>query len=232
MRILTGVMLLALGTAPAFAASRTIELPPFTSIDISSGIHAEVTVGGSQSVTADSADQSVIDELRIEVRGSTLHAWYEWSIFDVFRIGRDRSITLTIAVPSVDALDASAGALVNVGGLSGDRVALGASSGASLNAIVTSVSFLDLEASSGAALSASGPCVAADVEVSSGARVTADSLLCTDVDAEASSGAQAKVFASGSVKAEASSGGQVIVHGNPPSVDREASSGGNVELAH
>ena len=50
----------------AFAETRTIELPPFTALDVSSGIDAIVKVGGPQSITAEANDKRMLDDLQLD----------------------------------------------------------------------------------------------------------------------------------------------------------------------
>jgi hypothetical protein len=222
-------MMLAL---PAAAESQTIDLPPFTSVDVSSGIDAVVTVGGAQSVTVEAPTTGILDEVQFRVDNGTLKAWIDWSIFDLFSLGADRQITLTIAAPEITGAEASAGSDVDVSGAAGDRLSFGVSSGADLTATAVAGGSMNLEASSGAGLHIDGTCTSADIEASSGAGIDAGALLCADVEVEVSSGASAVIFASASVDAEASSGGDVVVHGNPTKFQTDSSSGGDVETAN
>lgn len=223
------VVLLAMA-GPASAASKTFEFGPFTSIDISSGLDAVVTVGGEPSVTAEAPTQEEIDELMIEVRDGTLRAWVDWNLFDLFQLGETRNTKLTITVPSLTRASASSGADVEVTGISGDAISLEASSGADLDVREAAGTAFDLESSSGADLSVEGTCARAEADSSSGSELHAERLLCADVNVNASSGADAEVHASASVNAEASSGSDIRIHGNPAEVEREASSGAEIEL--
>jgi hypothetical protein len=217
---------------PAAAESRTIDLPPFTSVDISSGIDAVVTVGGAQSVEAEAPTAEILDEVQFRVENGTLKAWIDWSIFDLFSLGLDRQITLTISALEITGAEASAGADVDVTGAAGGQLYFEASSGADLTATAVAGGAVDLEASSGGGLHLDGTCTNANVGASSGASLDAEKLLCADVVVGASSGADAAVFASASVDAEASSGGHVVVHGNPTKFETDSSSGGDVETAN
>ena len=215
--------------APVFAAEKTIELPSFTSVHLSSGIDATITVGGAQSIEATAPDAGVLDDMKIRVVKGKLEAWYDWSIFDIFP-SNERNVVLTISVPDLAGIDASSGADITVTGMAGDSLALDASSGGGINATGISGKAISLEASSGANIDTSGSCTSANIQVSSGAHIQAKELLCESANAEASSGANANVFASKSVVADASSGGNIVVSGSPPAVESDASSGGDVEV--
>jgi hypothetical protein len=252
MRIFAGMMAttLALMAGPAMAAQKTIELPPFTSVHLTSGIDANITVGGTQSVEADAPDAGVLEDMKIRVVNGELEAWFDWSIFDIFP-SNERGVVLTISVPELVGIDASAGADIDVtgmagdsldlesssgaridaNGVAGDSLALDASSGARINATGVVGKAISIESSSGANVEVDGSCTSASVEVSSGSDIDAKDLQCEDVTAKASSGANTSVFASKSVAADASSGGNITVHGSPARVDDETSSGGDVTIA-
>lgn len=226
----TAFAALAIIANPAFAAEKTIELPAFTAVDISSGIDAEITVGGTQSIVAESPDPGIIDRMQIRIVGSELQAWFDWNFLDLFSLGIDRSIKLTISVPELVQAEASAGADIVVSGMTGDALDLEASSGSDLKASGIAGGTVSVSASSGANLDATGTCTTGSFEASSGADIDAEELLCTDAGVEVSSGANAEIFATGSVNAEASSGADVTVHGAPKQVDSETSSGGDVTV--
>lgn len=225
-----GTMALAMAIPGAgLAADRTYDLPLFTAIDISAGVDAVVTVGGSQSVAATAADDAILRELRVEVRDGTLKVWRDWDILDLFEIG-PKDTSMTITAPSLTGAEASAGADVAVSGLTGERVLLEASSGADLKATDMQATTVEIDVSSGADLSANGTCTRVDIDVSSGARAEVDDLACTDAKVEASSGANVTLRASGSLRAEASSGADIRVRGKPANSRVEESSGGKVTI--
>ena len=183
----------------------------------------------AQSIVAESPDPGVLDRMQIRVVDGELKAWFDWSIFDIFSLGTDRPDHPEITVPELSRAEASSGADVTVTGMTGDALDLEASSGAGLKATGVAGGTVSIEASSGASVDAAGTCTSGTFEVSSGADIEAAELLCADATAEASSGAHADIFASTSINAEASSGGDVTVHGSPAKVDSETSSGGDVD---
>jgi len=90
---------------------------------------------------------------------------------------------------------------------------------------------INLDSSSGADLRVSGRCDSFNADASSGADIHAQELRCENGSAEASSGADARVFASGRVNVDASSGGGVVVYGNPSIGNVDLSSGGTLRRA-
>jgi len=221
---------LLLAAAPALAETRTIELPAFTALDISSGIDAIVTVGGAQSITVEAKDKRLLDDLQLKVDGDTLKAYFDWSLFDIFSFGDRDKIKLTITVPALDKIEASAGSDVEATGVTGDNLEFGSSSGAELTLRAVAGQAIDLNASSGAGLRIDGTCVDGKANSSSGSDLDAEHLTCATMDANSSSGSDLEVHASKSVKANASSGSDLTIYGNPAEVDQEASSGSDIKL--
>lgn len=212
------------------AESRSIDVEPFTEIEIASGIDARIIIGGTHAVEAESANVTRLDELIVEVRDGRLHASMEWKILDFLSFGEENRIHLTITVPSVEAIASNSGADVRVDGITGDGLKLSSSSGADLDVRNIDVDTVVLEASSGADLNVSGTCTSAQAVSSSGADLDARDLVCETVQAEASSGADAEVNGTQSVRAKASSGGNVDIYGAPADVRTDESSGGGIRM--
>ncbi|HEY9009834.1 MAG TPA: head GIN domain-containing protein [Devosia sp.] len=226
------IALVTLAPAMGLAAERTYDLPAFTAIDISSGIDAEVTVGGTQSIKATAPDESHLDELKIDVQNGTLKVWRDWDLdlFSLFEGLGDPKTKLTIAVPALTSAAASAGSDVDVSGMSGEAISIEASSGAELKATDLRAVSINANASSGSDLSANGTCATVTVNASSGADIDFEDLACTDATVNASSGSDVELHANGALKAEASSGSDIKVRGTPKTTEIEESSGGRVDL--
>ncbi len=193
--------------APAFAEVRTYDLDGFDAVDISSGIIANVTVGGSFSVEIEAAEQD-LERLNVEVKNGELKIGRNYRSMSW---GRDRGrIDARVTLPSLTEIEASSGAGVTATG-------------------VDAGSF-ELDASSGASIDVEGACDSASVDGSSGSSVDAEALICAKVDVDVSSGASARVHASDSLTADASSGGSVRVFGDPQQRNSSTSSGGSVRF--
>jgi hypothetical protein len=217
----------------AVGAEKTFDLPAFTGIEISSGLDALVTVtpGATQSVVVTSPRQEEIDELKVEVNGSTLKAYTDFNLFDIFDFAQgDRQTLITITVPALQSANANSGSDIDLTGISGDTITLHSSSGSDLDVKGAAGKSYDIDSSSGSQLTIEGTCESARINASSGSNVRADKLLCLSIDANASSGSDADVYASESVKADASSGSDLTVHGNPAQTEINSSSGADVHM--
>jgi hypothetical protein len=187
------------GSGTAKTEERAV--PAFTTVDVGSGIQADVRVGpaGPVSVTADDnilpLVESDVDQGRLVVRlkepASTM-----------------TKIHVVASAPSITAVHASSGADVKAAGLTGLALALDASSGATLHADGSTKS-LAVTASGGATLDASG-LVAANVVVS------------------ASGGAKVGIQATAGAGGTAGSGASVHVAGSPKGRAITENSGGHV----
>lgn len=225
-------------TGAASAESRDYDLKGFDHLDIATGIDAVVTVGDSFSVTADSGSSDALDNLHIDVSGGTLKASIDQNFFDFIVNGglvgmlfsNGNAVSLNITLPHVAGISASSGADVKATGLASEKLELNSSSGAEITLKGAALGAVSANASSGAGVEISGTCATIDVEASSGAGINAEDLVCADATAQASSGADILVHATKTLKAEASSGGDIDVRGKPAQTDYNSSSGGDVSF--
>ncbi|OFW98572.1 MAG: hypothetical protein A3E78_00955 [Alphaproteobacteria bacterium RIFCSPHIGHO2_12_FULL_63_12] len=205
-RLLLTAATASLLATPAFAETKTYDFDGFTRVSAAAGTSVTVTIGGDYSIVADSTAKG-LERLRVELVGDELqigrkHRTMSW--------GRSDEVRVRVTMPSVSGLDVSSGASLDAAGL--DAAAL------------------DLDASSGGSLDVSGRCDQLNVDVSSGGDIDAKTLLCRTANASASSGGAADIYASESVNGDASSGGSVEVSGNPKTVSKDTSSGGDVSV--
>jgi hypothetical protein len=174
----------------------------FTSVEARAGMDVEVTVGAAFSVDVTGRDA---DRVITRISGDTL-------IVEPQRGWRGaRNARIRVTMPRVEGLSASSGA---------DLVATGVNGGA-----------IALDSSSGADLRVSGTCASFTADASSGSDLDARQLRCESGSVDVSSGAGARVFASGRLDVDASSGGVVVAYGNPGIGNIDLSSGGSLRRA-
>mgnify|MGYP001228280728 CR=1 FL=1 len=231
-------MATAAATGAAAAETRTFDLDPFEAIDIATGLDAVVTVGEPQTVRVEAGNSQVFDKLTVVVEGGKLSAYLDTDFFDFIMEGGllgmlvngRPDVTIHITVPALRDIAASSGADIVARGVTGENLELSASSGSDVSITGLAVGRIAGSASSGASLALAGTCEGFEIDASSGSSVDAEDLVCKSIDANASSGASIEVHASERARAEASSGGDVRIYGNPPDTDFDSSSGGDVEL--
>ncbi|WP_240229621.1 head GIN domain-containing protein [Devosia lacusdianchii] len=225
-------------TGAALAESRNFDVKDFDRIDISTGIDAVVTIGDRFAVSADSASADALQNLRVDVSGGVLKASFDQSFLDFIISGglvgmllsNGNAITVDITMPAVAGISTSSGADVRASGLKSNKLDLDASSGSDITLSQAALGAVRASASSGANMELSGTCETIDAEASSGSGISAGDLVCENATVEVSSGADIEVHATGTLKAEASSGGDVDVAGRPTRTDFESSSGGDVSF--
>jgi hypothetical protein len=200
--ILAGCALAIAAAGSASAAPRA--LSGFTGVEANSGTDVSVTVGPGFSVDVSGPGA---DRVVTRIVGRTLVVEYQRS----WSWGRRPPAEVRVTMPRVDSLSASSGADLVVTGVAGGDI--------------------ELDTSSGADLRVSGQCASFRADVSSGSDLHAQDLRCENGSVDASSGADARVFASGRLNVDASSGGGVVAYGNPGIGDISLSSGGSLRRA-
>ena len=227
---LTAAAVLAgLSASSALADSKTITVDTFTGVEITSGIRANIAVGGPLSVVAESNNAADLNDLRFEVRNGVFHAWYDWNIFGAFDFsGRD--ITLTITVPTLESVEATSGSTVEAMGLAAGDLVLKSTSGSTLRAAGITATAYKVEVTTGSSMSISGTCESLDAEVTTGASLTAKDVACADVWAEVTTGASATVTANGTIGGEVTTGGSLTVYGGPEVKHLETTTGGSTNF--
>jgi hypothetical protein len=213
-------------TQPARADTKSFNLSGFSEVAAGGGVDV-VLKQGPFSVVA-TGNRKDIERLDIRVEGSKLIVGHKSSIS---WFGHTERHVVTVTAPTYAAITASGGADIDADGLNLNDVHMGASGGADLRLLNVSAKAIDARASGGADMKLSGDCTTLTADASGGADYTGGEMKCQTADVRASGGADAIAFASTSVKAHASSGADILVRGNPASVDKESSGGGSVKTS-
>lgn len=214
MAIMKPIMLLAASGAAlalvsgAQAATRDYDVASFDKVDAAAGVTVKITVGGAQSVAAETEGED-FDHLVVAVKDGWLRVKRD---SNGLRWRRLPNYTVRVSMPALNASDVSSGA-----DLSAEGIAAGA---------------YRAEASSGGNATLAGTCDAITAEASSGGSLDAKGLECKTADVDVSSGGNARLFASESVNGDASSGGSAKIYGKPAQVSKDTSSGGSIHIAN
>ena len=220
---IAALAMVAAGVGAAQAEQRSYDLAPFDTVHVTTGISAVISVGTAQSVSADAPNVAALDRLQVVVHEGTL----ELSLGDnlvgrLLTLGQQPPILVHVALPSLKAADANAGANLDIENMKGETLALSASSGAAVVAKLVGVHSVSLDVSSGADLKIDGACTHLIANVASGGNLDARNLACDEVNASASSGGHGSVDATSSINAHASLGGGLEVVGKPTSVTSDS----------
>lgn len=194
----------------------------FKSIEVSYGIDVVVEQSNNKSITVE-ADSNLQNHIKTEIRNGVLIINSNQSY------NSSKTPKVTVKMPIIEGLQASNGSNIeSANTLKGENITLNASSAAEINVNIEADN-ISLDSSSGSEITASGKALKLETSASSGSDINADNLLANDIDADVSSGATTNVHPIVSLKAEASSGGDINYNTSPKSIQKKLSSGGSIE---
>ena len=199
--------------APAFADKRSYDIRDFTQLKVDTAYEVEFTQGPAWSVSVDS-EYNNLEKVIVEKKGDALvihrpdGSMRQRNIHDVVRITAPRltELDLNTAVKfSADRLDAPA---------------LVINAKAAVDFVITGLhaETLTVRGDSAASLKLAGDCGKLVLDVSSGSKADTRELKCREATVEVGSASSARVFASASMTADASSASSIDIAGKPTSL--------------
>lgn len=193
----------------------------FTKVKVSTGLDLYIRQGDKVSLTVE-ADENLHDIIVTEVNNGKL------SIYSEKNIWRAKARKIYLTVTNIEELTATSGSdAYTENRLKVQDFKLSVSSGADAT-IEVDADNIKTSASSGADLRVSGIANSHYSSASSGSSIRAYELKSKDVTVKVSSGADINIYASESIDARATSGGDIDYKGNPEKVNKSTSSGGSV----
>lgn len=202
--------------------TETRNVDGFDGVSTCCNIEVELT-RGSFNVRIE-AESNLQEHIKTEVRGGRLEIGFKNNI----NIRSHKQITVYISLPELEYIGASSsGEVTTVSSFTGEEMEVDVSSGAKVR-LDFSGEKLYANASSGGGMTLKGSAGRFKANASSGGHVRAEDYKAKDARCNASSGGGVTVNVSGSLDADASSGGRVRYLGNPSDVNSDSSSGGSV----
>jgi hypothetical protein len=174
---------------------------PFTKIRVGAGIGVALTIGPASPIVI-SAQSDIVSRVTTTLEGDTLVIDIEGAIIT-------EAITVTLATPTLESIELSGGAHLDLGAIQTASLAISLSGGSRI------------------ALTAPGTVGALDLEVSGGARADLADLSVEAANVDLSGGANATINASDAVNGSVSGGAHLTVKGDA-TLDVESSGGGSV----
>lgn len=194
----------------------------FKNVSVSNAIDLVIEQSDSTEITVE-ADDNLQKEIVTKVENGTLIIECKFNSF--------RNITMkkvTVKMPVIDKISASSAASVQTKNtIESENIALEASSASSMQVNIESDT-ISCESESGSSININGKALKVKTSVSSGGSIDATKLLANEVDAEASSGGTVSVHPIVSLKAQASSGGNINYNNTPKAIEKQTSSGGSI----
>jgi hypothetical protein len=223
--IFTGMTICA-NAAKEKTRSELRNVGAFRGIHVSSGIDLYLTQGKSQEVRVE-AESDLIGKIITQVENGVLKI----SIRDKMNwdLGWNQTRKVYVIFVDLEELHASAGADVySQNPFRLKELKISSNSGSDVQINDLTAEFVSVVTSSGADAKVLGKTVKMYADASSGSDIDCRGLVSEDCEVKASSGSDAIVHVTGSIKARASSGGDIRYSGRPEHRDIDESSGGNV----
>jgi len=193
----------------------------FSRVKVSSGIDLYIKQGSKVSLTVE-ADENLHDYIMTEVDGNQLKIYVDGNIW------RAKARKVYLTVTDIEELRATSGSDVySESIIKANDLEVSTSSGADMN-IEVDAENVTSSSSSGSDLRIKGKANTHSTNATSGSSINAYGLESKEVTAKVSSGADIGVYASESINARASSGGDIRYKGSPEKVNKKTSSGGGV----
>ncbi|NVJ88978.1 MAG: DUF2807 domain-containing protein [Flavobacteriaceae bacterium] len=193
----------------------------FTKIKVSTGLDLYLTQGSKQKIMVE-ADENLHDIIITEVVDGTLKIYAEQNIWQA----KARKVYVT--VKTIESLVATSGADVYANDvIQADVFKISATSGADIR-INVEANTVETSSTSGSDIAISGTTKNHTSKATSGASIDAYDLKSENVNVNVTSGADINIYASESISAKASSGGDIDFKGNPKQVNKKSSSGGSI----
>lgn len=193
----------------------------FTKIKVSTGLDLYLSQGSKNKVTLE-ADENLHDIIITEVNDGVLKIYSEKNIWQA----KARKVYVT--VKNLEGLTATSGSDVYTEDvLKVETIKVSATSGADIR-IALDADTVETSATSGSDIRISGTANNHTSRANSGASIEAYKLISKNATVNVSSGADINIYASESINAKASSGGDIDFKGNPREINKKSSSGGSV----
>ncbi|MEN2402886.1 head GIN domain-containing protein [Flavobacterium sp. MC2016-06] len=194
----------------------------FKKVSVSNAIDLVIEQSDSTEIIVE-ADDNLQKEIETKVENGTLVIKCKFNSFHNVTMKK-----VIVKMPIIDKLEASSAASITTKNtIQGQDINLEASSAATMDINIESDN-ISCDAGSAGSINVEGKALKITTSASSGSNIDAAKLLANEVHAEASSGATVNVHPIVSLKAKASSGGNINYDIAPKTIEKTSSSGGSI----
>jgi hypothetical protein len=194
----------------------------FKSVEVSNALDLEIEQSDKTEIIVE-ADDNLQKDIETKVENGVLRISCKYSNFLNIK-----SKKVIVKMPIIEGLEASSASSINSNNtLKGEVLNISSSSAASIK-VSAEYESMQLESSSGSNMTINGKAIKTETSASSGSIIDASKLLSNNVISDVSSGGSIQVHPLVSLKAEASSGGNINYNGKPKKVQKEERSGGSI----
>jgi putative autotransporter adhesin-like protein len=213
------------GSGTVKEESRTV--PDFTGVAVGNGIRATISVGPKAPIKI-SADDNLLTHIKTEVQNGRLIVRVQQGL----SINTNNPISVTIATPQLENVDASGGSRVTAAASTTKRFEVDASGGSHVTVSGLDAELVKVDASGGSNLTLAGKGKSLTLDISGGTRVTATDFTAETAQINGSGGCQAELNASQAVKGDLSGGTRLRVLGSPATKSVSTSGGSGVSFSN
>jgi hypothetical protein len=200
----------------------TRELSNFNAVKTATAIDVVLSQGENFSVIVE-AEDNLIEHIKTEVEGNTL------KVYTKANLKPKEAMKVHVTLIDVEELSASsAGDIIGKTSVRSEVLKLKTSSAGDITLDID-VEILKCSLSSSGDMLLSGSADELYADLSSAGDLNAFKLKARVADVTTSSAGDAKIYVTGSLKARASSGGDILYMGEPKDVDAESRSGGEIK---
>lgn len=193
----------------------------FTKIKVSTGLDLYLSQGSETKIVVE-ADENLQDIIMTEINDGVLKIYSEKSIW------RAKARKVYVTVQNLEALTATSGSDVYTKEtFKVNDVKISSTSGADIR-ISINANTVETSSTSGSDIEISGVANNHISSATSGASIDAYELQSKNATVKVSSGADINIYASETINAKATSGGDIDYKGNPKQVNKKSSSGGSI----
>lgn len=194
----------------------------FKSIEASKGLDIVLEQTNTTSVNV-IADDNLQKHITTKVENGVLIISSDYNSYRNVKMKK-----VIVQMPFIEGITIKSGAkLESRNTIKSPSIAIESSTGASITIRIESEKAI-CEASSGSTITINGKAINLETASSSGSTIDAEKLLSNDVRASASSGSNNDVYPLVSLKADASSGGNIHYHNIPKNLNKKSSSSGSI----
>lgn len=203
-----------------FAQKETRKPGSFTELKIYGRFDVVLAQGAEESVSIESAETDMQNVLT-EVEDGKLKVRMKTNYF------KDTNVKVIVTFKQLNAIEASAGAVINAGTVEAKTFSFKVNSGSEVEAEVIADS-LTTEVTQGASLTLAGNVKYHAAQVSTGGQLSAYLLHATSAKARVNMGGYAKIFVKEKLDAAVNMGGNISYKGEPKEVKQGTTMGGSV----
>lgn len=208
----------------SYSENRTVG--SFDAISVCCGIDVYITEGVSSTIKVESNDEEYLSRIKTEVKKGELKISFNNK--DIFKRPNNLRLKVYVSAKNLTGIKGTSGSdIVSTTPLSAKDIKVSASSGSDIKLELNATN-LECSASSGSDIKISGTASYALVKASSGSDINMKEMTVRTVEASATAGSDVSVTATDAINARANSGGDVTFRGNPATINKKKSTGGDV----